>query len=192
MPFVTEALWGELAERPAMLALTPWPEHGAEIGDPEAAAEVEWVIALIESVRSARGEMGVPAGARVPMLEVELGHAERGYHARNAGLIARLARIASVERGPAPKGAVTIPVPGGLYALPLADVIDVAAERERLEKSLGKLGRELGGLRGRLANPKFAESAPEAVVAKARADLAAREAEEAKLRAALARLAEVA
>ena len=83
-------------------------------------------------------------------------------------------------------------MPGGLYALPLADVIDVAAERERLEKSLGKLGKELGGLRGRLANPKFAESAPEAVVTKARADLAAREAEEAKLRAALARLAEVA
>ena len=192
MPFVTEALWGELAERPTMLALAPWPEYGPEIGDAEATRETEWVIALIEAVRSARGEMGVPGGARVPMLEVELGEAERGYHARNATLIHRLARIASVERGPAPKGAVTIPVPGGLYALPLADVIDVNAERERLERSLGKLGKELGGLRGRLGNPKFVESAPEDVVAKARADLAAREAEEAKLRAALARLSEVA
>ena len=192
MPFVTEALWGELAERPTMLALAPWPEHGPEIGDAEAAAETEWVIALIEAVRSARGEMGVPGGAHVPVLEVELGSAERGYFERGAPLIRRLARIESVERGPAPKGAVTIPVPGGLYALPLADVIDVGAERERLERSLGKLGRELGGLRGRLANPKFAESAPEAVVAKARADLAAREAEEAKLRAALDRLAELA
>ena len=192
MPFVTEALWGELAERPTMLALAPWPEHGPEIGDAEAAAETEWVIALIEAVRSARGEMGVPGGAHVPMLEVELGSAERGYFERGAPLIRRLARIESVERGPAPKGTVTIPVPGGLYALPLADVIDVGAERERLERSLGKLGRELGGLRGRLANPKFAESAPEAVVAKARADLAAREAEEAKLRAALVRLAELA
>ena len=193
MPFVTEALWGELAERPGMLALAPWPTYGAEIADEEATRETEWVIALIEAVRSARGEMGVPGGARIPMLEIELGEAERGWHERNAALIARLARIASVERAEAaPKGAVTVPVPGGLYALPLADVIDVAAERERLEKSLGKLGKELGGLRGRLGNPKFAASAPEAVVAKARADLAAREAEEAKLRAALARLAEVA
>jgi valyl-tRNA synthetase len=193
MPFVTEALWGELAERERMLVHEPWPEYGAEIADREADRETEWVIGLIEAVRSVRGETGVPAGARVPMLEIELGEAERGWHERNAALIGRLARIASVERAAeAPKGAVTIPVPGGLYALPLADVIDIAAERARLEKSLTKLGKELGGLRGRLGNPKFLQSAPEAVVAETRANLAAREAEEAKLRAALARLAEVA
>ena len=193
MPFVTEALWGALAERPRMLVLTPWPEHGLEVADARADREAEWVIGLVEAVRSVRGETGVPAGARVPMLEVELGEDERGFHERNAALIHRLARIASVERvAEAPKGAASIPVPGGLYALPLADVIDVGAERARLEKSLAKLGRELGGLRGRLGNPKFVESAPEAVVAETRANLAAREAEEAKLRAALARLAEVA
>ena len=80
---------------------------------------------------------------------------------------------------------------GGTFGLPLADLIDVPEEIARLEKTLQKLGKELGGLRGRLNNPKFAESAPEEVVEETRANLAAREDEEAKLKDALARLAEL-
>ena len=67
----------------------------------------------------------------------------------------------------------------------------MAAETARLEKNLGKLTKELGGLRGRLKNPKFADSAPPEVVEETRANLAAREADEAKLKDALARLAEI-
>lgn len=77
------------------------------------------------------------------------------------------------------------------FGMPLADIIDVTAEKARLEKSIGKLAKELGGLRGRLNNPKFAESAPPEVVEEARENLAAREMEEAKLQEALARLAEL-
>ena len=73
----------------------------------------------------------------------------------------------------------------------MADIIDIAEEKSRLEKSLGKLAKELGGLRGRLNNPKFAASAPQEVVEETRANLALREEEEAKLKEALARLAEL-
>ena len=59
---------------------------------------------------------------------------------------------------------------GGTFGLPLADII-IDAEKERLEKSLGKLAKELGGLRGRLNNPKFVASAPDEVVEEARANL---------------------
>jgi valyl-tRNA synthetase len=90
-----------------------------------------------------------------------------------------------------PKGAVTIAVEGGTFALPIADLIDVAEEKARLEKTLGKLAKELGGLRGRVNNPKFAESAPPEVVEETKENLAAREEEEARLKEALARLAEV-
>jgi valyl-tRNA synthetase len=86
---------------------------------------------------------------------------------------------------------VTVPVAGGIFGLPLAGIIDVEEEKARLEKTLGKLGKEIGGLKGRLHNPKFAESAPEEVVVEAQENLAAREEEEATLRAALARLAEL-
>ena len=74
---------------------------------------------------------------------------------------------------------------------PLADLIDVGEEIARLEKTMQKLGKELGGLRGRLNNPKFVASAPDEVVAEAKANLALRENEEAQLKAAIARLAEI-
>ncbi|NDH22205.1 MAG: hypothetical protein EBY46_13140, partial [Rhodobacteraceae bacterium] len=61
----------------------------------------------------------------------------------------------------------------------------------RLEKSLGKLAKELGGLRGRLNNPKFVASAPDEVVEEARANLAEREEEEVQLKAAMDRLNEI-
>ena len=92
----------------------------------------------------------------------------------------------------APKGAATIAVDGATFALPLEGLIDIAAETARLEKSLQKLSKELGGLRGRLKNPKFLESAPEEVVAETKENLAAREEEEDRLTEALAKLNEVA
>jgi valyl-tRNA synthetase len=85
-----------------------------------------------------------------------------------------------------------VPVRGGTFGLPLAEIIDIGEERARLEKTLARLEKELGGLRGRLDNPKFVESAPDEVVEETRENLAAREAEAEKIRAALARLAEVA
>jgi valyl-tRNA synthetase len=116
----------------------------------------------------------------------------RGAWERNAPLIQRQARIESLETVTAfPKGCITIPVGGATFGLPVADLIDVAAEKARLEKSLGKLGKEIGGLKGRLSNPKFAESAPEDVVEETQANLAAREDEAAKLQAALDRLGEL-
>lgn len=102
---------------------------------------------------------------------------------------ARIESIAHVED--LPKGTVALAASGGTFGLPLEGVIDVAAEKARLEKTLGKLAKELGGLRGRLNNPKFAESAPAEVLEETRKNLALREAEEAKLKDAFARLAEL-
>ncbi|MGR3364104.1 MAG: valine--tRNA ligase, partial [Maritimibacter harenae] len=154
--------------------------------------ELNWVVRLIEEVRSARAQMHVPAGLKIPMILRDLDEAGRAAFATNEALILKLARIDSVtEMADLPKGSVTIPVEGGTSALPLADIIDVDEEKARLEKALGKLEKEIGGLKGRLNNPKFAENAPDEVVAEARANLEAREAEAAKLREAQARLAEL-
>ena len=107
-------------------------------------------------------------------------------------LIQRLARIESLGHVDAfPKGCVTIPMDGGTFGIPLEGLIDVASEIARLEKTLQKLGKELGGLRGRLNNPKFAASAPDEVVAEAKENLRLREGEEAEIKAAMARLQEL-
>jgi len=192
MPFITEELWGTIAKRDNMLVHQDWPELSADLVNADADREINWVISLIDSIRSARAEVNVPAGAKVPMLLQDMDAAGRTAWANNEALIMRMARIESLtEAADLPKGAVTITVDGGTFALPLADIIDVSAEKERLEKSLGKLAKDLGGLRGRLNNPKFAQSAPEAVVAETREMLVQKEEEEAKLKAALQRLADI-
>jgi valyl-tRNA synthetase len=153
---------------------------------------MNWVIALIEGIRSARAQMNVPAGLKIPVLQTAAdAHAVTAL-ANNETLIKRLARVESITvADEAPKGSLTVPAAGASFALPLADIIDVVAEKARLGKQLEKLNKELGGLRGRLNNPKFAASAPEAVVAEAQANLALREEEEGKLKAAIARLDEI-
>ena len=191
MPFITEEIWQLMGARDKPLIHADWPEYtAAELVDAQADREMNWVIGLIEEIRSVRAQMHVPAGLHIPMLQVELDEAGRRAWARNEALIRRLARIESLAETPeVPRGAVTIPVEGGLFALPLAGIIDVEAEKARLEKTLAKLEKEMAGLSGRLANPKFVESAPQEVVADTREQLAARQEEADKLRAARDRLA---
>ncbi len=191
MPYVTEKLWGDLAPREKMLVHTDWPEYGA-LADAEADAEMSWVVGLIESIRSARAELNVNAGAKLPLVELGLDDVALGRLDRNRALIARLARVSEFEvASQAPKGSVTLPVQGGAFCLPLADVVDVGAEKARLDKVLGKLSKEAGGLKGKLNNEKFLANAPEDVVSDQRARLEETETELAKLNAALERLAEL-
>ena len=193
MPYVTEELWGTLGERQKMLIHADWPTYTvADLLDKDADREMNWVISVIEQVRSARAQVHVPAGLYVPVLCTDLGAAEQRAWDSNEVMIKRIARIESLARVDSlPKGCITVAVEGGNLGLPVAEIIDVAEEKARLEKTLGKLEKELGGLRGRLNNPKFVASAPEEVVNEARENLALREEEEGKLRTALQRLAEL-
>jgi valyl-tRNA synthetase len=193
MPFITEELWGVAGTRAKMLVHADWPDYAAaDLVDPAADAEMNWAISLIEGIRSARAQMNVPVSLYVPVVMTEADEAARGAYGRNEVMIKRLARIGDVsEAATAPKGSITIPTNGATFALPLADIIDVGAEKSRVQKALDKLGKELGGLRGRLNTPSFVASAPEEVVEEARENLALREAEAAQLNAALARLAEI-
>ena len=192
MPFITEELWGITAPRDKMLVHQDWPSYGHELVDEAAAAEISWAIALIDAIRSARAQMNVPAGAKVPLVQVQNDAAGSAALAANMAQIQQMARITEVTIAvEMPKGAITVSAPHATFGLPLADIIDVAAEKARLEKNMGKLAKELGGLRGRLGNPKFAASAPPEVLAETQANLAAREEEEQKLSEALARLAEI-
>ncbi|UTS80158.1 valine--tRNA ligase [Phaeobacter piscinae] len=192
MPFITEELWGNTAKRDTMLVHEDWPTYGTELVNADADAEMNWVITAIENIRSTRAQMHVPAGAKIPMVVTEFSDQARAAWEKNEAMIQKLARITTLEQVETfPKGCASVAAPGASFGLPLADVIDVDAEKARLEKTLGKLAKELGGLRGRLNNPKFAASAPEEVVAEARENLALREEEEAKIKEALARLAEI-
>jgi valyl-tRNA synthetase len=192
-PFITEELWQSTGvPRAKLCAHADWPTYGLERVDAGAESELRWAIALIEGVRSVRAQMNVPVGLQVPLVMLSADESARRAWAGNHVLIQRLARISSLtESATAPKGALSVTAPGAAFVLPLADVIDVAAEKARVARALDKLGKEIAGLNGRLSNPNFAASAPAAVVAEAQGNLALRREEAAQLQAALDRLSEM-
>jgi len=177
-----------------MLVHADWPTYeAADLVDEKADAEMTWVIQVIDAIRSVRGEMNVPAALQVTLLRLDTDNTGRAVWEKNAPLIQRLARVETLtDAAEAPKGSATIAVPGATFALPLADIIDVTAEKARLRKTLDKLAKDMGGLKGRLSNPKFVASAPEDVVEETRELLTEKEAEAARIETALTRLAEVA
>ncbi len=191
MPFVTEELWSVTGHE-GMLVHGVWPEDlAAQLVDEAAETEIRWTIAFIDAVRSARAQMNVPAGAIVPVVAVEWDSASQQAAESNMAAIQRLARIEGIEDGAAPRGAIAVQVGGNRFALPLDGIIDVSAERARLEKASVKLAKEIGGMERRVGNPNFAASAPPEVVEETHANLAARRGEAEALQSALDSLAEL-
>ena len=188
MPFITEELWHALGERPYELIVAKWPDPRAE-ADAEASADIDWLIALVQSLRGAKAELGIAPGARLPLYAAEASEAAQGRIARLAASLDRVGRIEAVHFAAAPAGAsMQLVVEGETFAVPLEGLIDVAAERARLEKALAAARKEADSLAARLGNPAFTEKAKPEAVAKAREDHAARAAEADRLAAALARL----
>ena len=188
MPFITEELWHAQGDR-GDLILAAWPRADARALDPAAEAYTDWLIRLISAIRSARTEMNVPAGANMA-LHVEPGVTD-AHHAQLLGSLRELSRLARVNLlsvGHIPPNALQLVVDGVTYALPVGDVIDLAAERARLEKAAAAAEKDTATLAHRLANPGFTGKASPQAVEDARAKLAASTAEAARLRAALARL----
>ncbi|MCH8467449.1 MAG: valine--tRNA ligase, partial [Roseinatronobacter sp.] len=189
MPFITEELWGLTGTREKLCAHADWPDYGAELADAQAMREMRWVIGLIETIRSARAQLRVPVGLKLNMVQLELEAEGRAALARNMALVMRLARIAALEEADSlPKGSITVTVEGGTFGLPLEGIIDIAAERDRLEKTCAKAEKELGGIAGRLGNAKFGASAPEEGVTEARERAEQLREEIGRLRAAIAQL----
>ena len=187
---VTEELWAKLAPecegRDSLLILSPWPKHrGLENADAD--AEIGWVIRLISEVRSVRSEMNVPAGARVPLV-ITGANDDDDPAKRHEETILRLARIETMSFGKAPAGAVQIVLDEATLALPLAGIIDVAAELKRLKREIDKVGLEIRQLDAKLANEKFVARAPEHVVEEQRERKADAEATASRLEQALKRL----
>jgi valyl-tRNA synthetase len=169
MPFVTEELWtikGEAGPpRDGVLALGPWPDADFPV-DAAAEAEIGWVVDLISEIRSVRSEMGVPAAAQ-PALTLVAPPPELAAVARRwAETIRRLARVGDLAFADAPpSGSLQIVVRGALAAIPVAGILDIAAESARLGKEIAKERGEVAKVDAKLANADFLARAPEEVVA---------------------------
>ncbi len=191
MPFVTEELWAKMAneaeDRASFLMLAPWPKPRG-LDNAEADAEIGWLIKLISEVRSVRSEMNVPAAAKVPLVIAGASETTRTRVAVHGETIKRLARLDSLEFGRPQAGAVQIVLEEATLALPLAGIIDIGAESQRLKREIDKVGSEIKQLDAKLANEKFVSRAPEHVVEEQRERKTEAEATAAKLEQALKRL----
>jgi valyl-tRNA synthetase len=168
MPFVTEELWEKTGEfgpkRDSLLILAEWPDlTGFE--DAEADAELAWLIDVISNVRSVRAEMNVPASAKLQLVVTGAGEQTLGRLVAGTSLISRLARLEEISpRNDVPGESAQFIVGDANFALPLAGVIDLAAEKVRLEKDVTKLEAEISQIDRKLGNEQFVAKAPEEVI----------------------------
>ena len=191
-PFVTEHLWHQFGYGgPHTLIRAPWPEAAGVADAASAREELDWLVALIGAVRTARSEMNVPPSALAPLLlqgasPETLARAQRWIEA-----IRRMARATDVQAldGPVPSDAVQLVLGETTIVLPLAGLIDVQAERNRLLKDRAKAAAEADKVERKLANPDFTSRAKPEVVEENRDRQAAFQNDIARLDAALGRLA---
>ena len=193
MPFVTEELWGKLAEfgaaRDGMLITAKWPVFPEAWLDTDAEAEIDWVIALVSEVRSIRSEMNVPPSARAPLTLVGAGDVAKARLVRNRDLIVSLGRLESVkEAETAPTGAVPFVIEEVTAALSIAGFIDLAAEKARLAKEIANFAGDIERTAKKLDNPDFVARAREDVVEENRERLTESKIAKAKLESAMDRL----
>ncbi len=173
MPFITEEVWQKVAPLLAIsgdsIMLQPYPQFDSANVDQEAEAEIDWLKGIIVAIRNIRGEMDIAPGKAIPVF---LRHGEDSDLARldtHRLYLQKLAKLESIDWLAANQDAPAAAT--GLHGkieilVPLAGLIDVAAERARLEKEISKYEKGLEAVERKLGNAKFVDNAPADVVAK--------------------------
>lgn len=189
IPYITEELYAAFGQRDHMLITSNWPHYDHIDINTAAADKIDWLIRVISEIRSVRADMNVPAGAKIPLL------VQDAYPATQEGLkaydeiIKRMARIESIEMTDSvPKGAIQAVVDETLFIMPIADIIDLDAERERLKKQIEKLDSDIQKVDQQLGNQNFVANAPEEIIEEKRQQKDEAEGKKAKLLAALKQL----
>lgn len=191
VPFVTEALWGHFGYGVSgSLIRASWPEVVVVPEAPEARHEIAWLVRLVSEIRTIRHEMNVPASSQIPVLVRDANPTILMRIDRWRDVVGRLARVASIEplKGDMPTGFAQALLDDATFILPLADIIDLGVERNRLAVSRSKAAGEVEKIERKLNNQDFMAHAPEEIVHENQRRLDTARAEILRLDAALARI----
>jgi len=166
MPFITEELWEQFGGDHQLLMGVQRPRLPEALRDPEAAAEIGWLIRLITEVRALRGEVNLSPSAKPTLIVKDGTDLTRERLERYSPLVLRLGRLERIDLAISelPADAVSFVIDEATYGLPLKEVLDIAAERGRLRKEIEKLVGEMDKIDRKLDNPNFLDKAPVAVV----------------------------
>jgi valyl-tRNA synthetase len=168
MPFITEELYEQSAARPkgSLLLTSEWPQYADSLRDMKAMMEMVWMIRFISEIRSVRSDMNVPAAAKILLLVKDAGPETRARLERYDEIIRRMARLERIEltdKKP-PGGAIQTVVDEATLVLPIADIIDLDKERQRLKREIDKLSSDIKKIEQKLENKEFVANAPEEIV----------------------------
>jgi valyl-tRNA synthetase len=181
MPFITEEIWSEVssvrsptnANKGQSISMQSYPRAPEFAIDESATAEIEWLKSVLTQVRRIRSEMNIAPRKEIPLHYAGGNSSDRARAAKFGAQIGFLARAESprwLEAGEAEPAAAAAVVGELKVLIPLAGLIDLAAEKTRLEKEIARLDGEIGKSRTKLAN--FGEKTPAAVVAQEQQRLA--------------------
>jgi valyl-tRNA synthetase len=171
IPFVTEEIWEQVAKRAGIegetIMLRPYPEASDDSTDDEAVADIEWVKQFVLGIRQIRGEMDISPGKALPVVLQHASASDQQRAATHAPLLQRVGRVETISvltDGEEPPAAATALLGDMRLLVPMKGLIDVDAERARLDKQMDKVRGELAKANGKLGNDKFVNNAPPAVV----------------------------
>jgi valyl-tRNA synthetase len=170
IPYITEEIWGYLPAGDSPLILAEWPEANAAYKDEQAEADFAILIDLVRGIRNARAEYDVEP-ARQISANIDPGN-HQGLIDPHRSVFARLCNVRQItltsDGADLPEKAVTV-VAGDVTAyLPLADLVDLNAERERLQRELADLAQQIGRTENLLQNENFVTKAKPEVVQRER------------------------
>lgn len=197
MPFISTAIWPQVKDKLSIqgetLMLQPYPQIDKSLTDLDATAKITWLQTIILGVRNIRGEMNLAPG-KLLTLYLARGEAnDAAYLAELRPLLMQLAKLSELHwlNKDDPRPASATALAGNLELLiPLAGLIDLDAEKQRLLKEIQKLRQEQERSSQKLANPAYADKAPPEVVAKEKEKLALVEAAMLKLETQLSSLSD--
>ena len=167
MPFITEELWQQTVDkRNDFLMSSAWPELGDAYIDAGAETDIAWLIDLVTEVRSVRTEMNIPPSRKGKMVLIGASGKTIARMETYKDALERMARMSSWETADAaPKASIQAVVGEATIALPLEGLIDMDAERSRIDKEIAKAQEEIDKIDKKLSNKNFVDRAPEKVVA---------------------------
>ncbi len=172
MPFITEEIYQCLPHEAESIMISKWPVADESLVDPEAERGMNAIMDSIKAIRNMRAEVNANPGKKIPAIML-VSEDLREVVAHNDSYIKLLGSIDNLElrplNGEKPENAMAAVVTGIEVYLPLAGLIDVEKETQRLSKELAAMEKDLQRAGGKLNNAGFLAKAPEDVIAKERA-----------------------
>ena len=175
MPFITEEIFCTLCPEEETIMLAPWPEYTEEWNFAKEEADVETIKVLVKGIRNIRSEMNVPPSRKAKYFIVSPDADLCELFASHKDIYSQLISASEIDvqadKAGIPEDAVSVVIPNAVVYIPLEELVDMAKERERLEKEKAKLVKELARSNGMLNNEKFLSKAPQAKVDEEKAKL---------------------